>query len=110
MQILNMERGEVWLVELDPVKGSEQRGSRPCVIVSHDSMNKALSTIVVVPLTTKNKNWPSRVDVNFRGRMGQALCEQIRTVSKSRLTQHAGTLNLKEIVEIRIVLRQLFFD
>jgi len=105
-----MERGEVWLIELDPVKGSEQRGSRPCVIVSHDSVNKALPTIIVIPLSTKNKNWPTRVNVNFGGRQGQALCEQIRTVSKTRLKQHAGMLNLQEIAEIRIVLRQLFFD
>lgn len=111
MQILeNPVRGEVWDVALDPTKGSEQKGRRPCVVVSHDSMNKSLATVVVVPLSTKLKNWPTRVNVEFDRKAGQALCEQIRTVSKERLVKPRGILNLKEIVEIRLVLRQMFFD
>jgi mRNA interferase MazF len=110
MQILNMERGEVWFIELDPTRGSEQAGRRPCVIVSHESLNTALSAVVIVPLSTKSKKWPTRVNIKFKGLQGQALCEQIRTISKERLVNHSGSLNLKEIAEIRLVLRQMFFD
>ena len=53
-----MKRGEVWSVVLDPTKGSEQQGSRPAVIISPDTMNDSLETKVIIPLTTKMKNWP----------------------------------------------------
>ncbi|MBY0518510.1 MAG: type II toxin-antitoxin system PemK/MazF family toxin [Bacteriovoracaceae bacterium] len=104
------QRGDVWEVILDPTKGSEQRGTRPCVVVSHEVMNSALTTLVMVPLSTKIKEWPTRVDIKFLEKPGQALCEQIRTVSQDRLTKKLGELNLKEIAEVRIVLRQMFFD
>lgn len=105
-----MMRGEVWDISLDPVKGSEQRGFRPCVIVSPDTMNFALKTIIVIPLTTKGKNWPTRVDVIFGDKIGQAVCEQIRTVSKERLVKNRGILQMKEILQIKLVLKQMLFD
>lgn len=103
-------RGEVWDLSLDPVKGSEQKGFRPCVIISPDSMNLALQTLIVIPLTTKHKNWPTRVDVHFDGVRGQAICEQIRTVSRERLMNKKGVLYLKELLQIKLVLKQMFFD
>lgn len=103
-------RGEVWDAFLDPTKGSEQQGLRPCVVVSPDSMNEQLETIIVVPLTTKLKDWPTRVHTEVNGLMGQAACEQIRTISRSRLKKKKAKLNLSEIVQIRLVLRQMLFD
>ncbi len=103
-------RGEVWSVVLDPIKGSEQAGLRPCVIVSPDSMNEQLETIIVVPLTTKKKDWPTRVDTQFDGIEGQALCEQIRTVSKKRLKAKIARLKITEVIQIKSVLKQMFFD
>ncbi|MBA2405667.1 MAG: type II toxin-antitoxin system PemK/MazF family toxin [Bdellovibrionales bacterium] len=105
-----MLRGEVWSVVLDPIKGSEQAGLRPCVIVSPDSMNEQLETIIVVPLTTKKKDWPTRVDTQFDGIEGQALCEQIRTVSKKRLKAKIARLKITEVIQIKSVLKQMFFD
>lgn len=112
MRILGstLNRGEVWRMGLDPVQGSEQSGARPCVIISPDSMNAALDTLVVIPLSTKKKNWPSRVDIHFAGKDGQALCEQLRVVSKQRLATHLGSLAMQELAQIRIVLRYMFFD
>lgn len=103
-----MLRGEVWSVALYPTKGSEQEGLRPAVIVSPDSMNKALDTKVVVPLTSKTKNWPSRVNTDFKNSKGQAMCEQIRTVSSKRLVKNLGVLSDGEIVEVLSVLHALY--
>lgn len=108
--MVNVNRGEVWEVLLDPTKGSEQKGLRPCVVVSPDSMNEQLDTIIVVPLTTKLKDWPTRVQTEINGVIGQAICEQIRTVSKQRLKNKKAKLKLSEIVQIRLVLRQMLFD
>ena len=105
-----IHRGEVWDVLLDPVKGSEQAGLRPCVVVSPDSMNDQLDTIIVVPLTTKKKDWPTRVETTIEGVEGQALCEQIRTVSRKRLKAKKGRLKITEIIQIKLVLKQMLFD
>jgi mRNA interferase MazF len=105
-----MKRGEIWNANLDPVKGSEQAGQRPCVIVSPDSMNDNLSTVIVIPLTSKTKPWPTRVDVTFREISGQAICEQIRTISKIRLVKKRGELKLQELLQIKLVLKQMLFE
>lgn len=105
-----MNRGDVYLTILDPTKGSEQEGARSCVVVSPDSMNKSLNTVIVVPLSTKIKNWPTRVDTLFENTPGQALCEQIRTVDKRRLSKFKGRLMQNEIDEIRLVLKQMLFE
>ncbi len=105
-----IQRGDVWNVLLDPVKGSEQAGQRPCVVVSPDSMNEQLDTIIVVPLTTKLKDWPTRVDTLIDGQPGQALCEQIRTVSKKRLKSKKAKLKITEVIQIKLVLKQMLFD
>jgi mRNA interferase MazF len=109
---LNQEisRGDVWNIILDPTKGSEQSGIRPCVIVSPDSMNEQLDTIVVVPLTTKKKDWPTRVDTLIDEVEGQAICEQIRTVSKKRLKKKICKLRITEVIQIKLVLKQMLFD
>ena len=95
-----MRRGEVWLVTLNPVKGSEQDGARPAIIISPDTMNKSLDTKVVIPLTTKARSWPSRVKTEFNNESGQAMCEQIRTISSKRLVKKLGNVSDGELVEI----------
>ena len=105
-----MFRGEVWKVVLDPTKGSEQQGCRNCVIVSPDSMNNALDTIIVLPLTSSRKKWPTRVNTKFNQVEGQAQCEQIRTVSKKRLKSNLGKLSFEEMSKIRLTLKQMLFE
>ena len=107
---IEISRGEVWNIVLNPSKGSEQAGVRPCVIVSPDSMNQYLETVIVVPLSTKKKDWPSRVETHFDGKDGQALCEQIRTVSKKRLKNKIDKLKVTEVVQIKLVLKQMLFE
>lgn len=105
-----LSRGDVWNVVLDPIKGSEQRGIRPCVIVSPESMNDQLETVIVIPMSTKKKEWPTRVDVSFLDIEGQVLCEQIRTVSKIRLKKKIGHLLLKDLIQIKLVLKQMLME
>jgi mRNA interferase MazF len=105
-----VKRGEVWDINLNPVKGSEQQGFKPCVIISPDSMNEALQTVIVAPLTTKKKDWPTRVDLFFEKREGQVACEQIRTVSKTRFSKFRGSLEMSEIIQIKLILKQILFD
>lgn len=105
-----LNRGDVWSVFLDPIKGSEQAGHRPGVIISPESMNEQLETVIIVPLTTQKKDWPTRVDLEFQNVEGQALCEQIRTVSKKRLTKKLGHLPIKDIIQIKLVLKQMLIE
>lgn len=87
-----MKRLEVHLVNLDPTIGSEIQKTRPCVIVSPDEMNRAISTVIVVPLTTGGKPYPSRIACEFQGRQALLLADQIRTVDKARLVKRLGVL------------------
>ena len=104
-----MKRGEVWLVVLDPTKGSEQQGmSRAGVTLSPDSMNDSLDTKVIIPLTSKFKQWPSRVLTEFNSQKGQAMCEQIRTVSAKRMERKVGHLSDGEIVEVLSTVAALY--
>ena len=105
-----MKRGEIYRVALDPVQGSEQAGFRYAAIVSLDVMNYALNTVIIVPLTTKKKPWPTRVDTRFDEVDGQAQCEQVRVVAKSRLKERAGELSRAEMAKIRVVFRQMLVE
>lgn len=108
--IQEINRGDVYQVILDPIKGSEQSGLRPCVVVSPDSMNEHLETVIVIPLTTKKKDWPTRVDTTIDSVPGQAICEQIRTVSKKRLKKKIYKMKITEVIQIKSVLKQMLFD
>ena len=87
-----ISRFEVWLVALDPVRGSEMRKTRPCLVVSPDEMNGWLRTIIVAPMTAGGRAWPSRVPVVFEGRSGEIALDQVRTVDKERLTKRLGSV------------------
>lgn len=103
-----MKRAQVWFIALNPTEDSEQKGFRPAVIISADSMNDSLDTKVVIPLTTKKKAWPSRVNIEFLGKEGQAMCEQVRTVSSKRFQKYLGDISTDELVEIMGVLSALY--
>ncbi|MBY0415747.1 MAG: type II toxin-antitoxin system PemK/MazF family toxin [Bdellovibrionales bacterium] len=93
--------GDVWKIKLYPTRGSEHDGVRPCIIVSPNSMNEALSTIIVIPMTTQNKNWPTRIEVVFDDKNGQACIEHIRSVSKERFVEKLGSVSDIELAIIR---------
>src|SRR5215208_3087250 len=85
-------RGEVYLVELDPTRGSEIQKTRPCVVVSPDELNHHLRTAIVAPLTTGGQAYPFRVPSRFAGKAGRVALDQLRTVDRERLRKRIGVL------------------
>lgn len=105
---MGVSRFDVFLVNLDPAVGSEIRKSRPYVVVSPDEMNRHVRTVVVAPLTTAGRPYPSRMPVRFAGRDGQIVLDQLRTVDKARLAKRLGALRPQETVAVLDVLREFF--
>jgi mRNA interferase MazF len=105
---VGVARFEVYQVDLEPTRGSEIRKSRPCLIISPDEMNRHLRTVIVAPMTTQGRAYPSRVAVNFRGTQGQVVLDQIRTVGKMRLVRRLGTLDQVSARRVLDVLAEMF--
>ena len=103
-----MNRFDVYLVSLDPTLGSEIKKSRPCVVISPDEMNRALATIIVAPMTSTIRNYPTRVPVTFQSKDGEVVLDQIRTVDKQRLHKKLGSLRINTGSKILDVLSQIF--
>lgn len=99
---------EVWLVELDPTLGSEIQKTRPCLVISPNEMNRYLKTIIVAPMTTTTRPYPSRVRVTFQGREGQVALDQIRAVDRTRLVRKLGRVSAKTGEAISRVLVEMF--
>lgn len=103
-----MKRGDIYWVDLNPSKGSEINKERPCVLVSATPINKARRTVVVVPLSTKAKIFPPiTIGVTCQDKKVTAVCDQIRTVDKSRLKNNIGSLSYKELTLLDTSLRQV---
>lgn len=83
-------RFEVNLVRLDPVEVRELRKTRPCLIISPDEMNRHIATVIVAPMTTKRRSYPTRIPVRFQRKTGEIVLDQIRTVDKNRLIKRLG--------------------
>lgn len=90
-----VKRFEVWAVELSPTQGSEINKVRPCLIVSPNEVNRFLNTVIVVPLTSTIKPYPTRLNCQFQGKNGQLVIDQIRSVDKSRLIEKLGNMEAK---------------
>ena len=105
---LDRRQGAVWLVTLDPTRGSEIRKTRPCLIMSLDEMNRRVATVIVVPLTSALRAYPSRVKVHFEGKVGQAALDQIRTVDRQRLVKKLGDVSKNVADEVAAVLVEMF--
>ena len=101
-------RDEVWLIALDPSQGAEIRKTRPCLVVSPDEMNEPLQTVVVAPMTTTIRSYPTRVDVTFGGKRGQVALDQLRAVDRQRLVRKLGDITVKSAQEISRILVEMF--
>ena len=88
-----VQRFDVWLVTLDPTVGSEIRKTRPALVISPDEMNTHISTVIIAPMTTKGRNYPTRVPCTFQGKTGEVVLDQLRTVDKTRLVKRLGRLD-----------------
>ena len=107
---MELKQYQIVLVNLDPTVGSEIKKTRPCVIISPDEMNKFLQTIVIAPMTSSVKNYPTRVNVKHNNTKGQIALDQIRTVDRQRILKIFGVLDLKEIADLKNVLRETYVD
>jgi mRNA interferase MazF len=105
---MEVNRFEVFLVTLDPTVGHEIKKTRPCVVISPDEMNHNIGTIIVAPMTTKGRNYPTRIDCTFQGIEGQVVLDQIRTVDKARLVKKLGQLSQTSGDKILDILSEMF--
>lgn len=106
--ISSPRRYEVWLVALDPSRGSEIRKTRPCVIVSPDEMNRHLMTAIVAPMTTTERAYPTRIAVALQGKKGQVALDQLRAVDRQRLVRKLGSISPKTADLVSATLSEMF--
>ncbi len=107
---MDLSQYQIVLVNLDPTIGSEIQKTRPCVIISPDEMNKYLRTIVVAPMTTTSRKYPTRIEVKHDGKIGWAVIDQIRTIDKQRIIRILGRLSRPEIKEVKSVIKETYID
>jgi len=107
---MNYLRYEVYLINLDPTIGSEIKKTRPCVIISPDEMNRNISTVIVAPLTSSLKNYPTRINCQVQTKQGQIVLDQIRTVDKIRLIKKIDVINKRTRLKLHKVLVEMFIQ
>ncbi len=103
-----VSRFHVYLVSLNPTQGSEITKTRPCLIISPDEMNQTLRTVIVAPMTTTLRNFPSRVKTTFQGKKGDIVLDQMRAVDKARLSKKLGFVQAGTATKVLAVLQEMF--
>ncbi len=101
---------EIVLVNLDPTIGSEIQKTRPCVVISPDEINHNLSTVIIAPMTTKSRAYPTRVKVSHNNQTGWVVIDQIRTIDKTRIVKNLGQLSSSEAATCKRVIKETFVD
>ena len=101
-------RGDVYLIELDPTRGSEIRKTRPCLVVSPDELNQHLRTVIVAPMTTGGHAYPWRVRCRFRERAGFVAIDQLRTVDSTRFVKRLGRVSPSTLTAVLAILQEMF--
>ena len=100
----------VYLINLDPTIGHEIQKTRPCLIISPDEMNAHIQTVIIAPMTTKSRNYPTRVPVTFQGTKGWIILDQIRTIDRKRIIKELGAINKSTQTEIKNIIREMLVD
>ena len=107
---MDIRQYDIVLVNLDPTKGSEIKKTRACLVISPDEMNKYLRTVVIVPMTTSDKSYPTRVIIVLNRKKGAAALDQIRTIDKGRIIKLLGRISKDEIDKCKAVIKEIFVD
>jgi mRNA interferase MazF len=107
---MEIKQYQIILVNPDPTIGSEIKKTRPCVVVSPDEMNKYLRTVVITPMTTSSKNYPTRIEVKYDNKIGWIVLDQIGTIDKRRILKSLGRLSKPEIKELKSIVKETFVD
>src|SRR3990172_6944952 len=105
---LVISRFDIWLVTLDPARGYEIRKTRRCIVISPDEMNRHIGTMIIAPMTTKGRDYPTRVPVVSHRKKGQVVLDQIRTIDKTRLVKRLGKLDRLAAQRVLGVLQEMF--
>ena len=105
-----VKRFDIFLVNLDPTVGSEIQKTRPCVVISPNEMNRHIATVIIAPMTTKGKQYPTRIACQFQGKNGQIVLDQIRTVDKNRLVKKLGRISQDEQKKLLGILAEMFAE
>ena len=105
---MGVNRFDVSLINLDPTIGHEIKKTRPCLVISPDEMNRYISTVIVAPMTTKGRKYPTRITCSFQGKKGQIILDQIRTVDKERLVKKMGTISKNAQEKTLNTLQEMF--
>jgi mRNA interferase MazF len=107
---MEIKQYQIILVNLDPTIGSEIKKTRPCVVISPDEMNKYLRTVVIAPMTTSSKNYPTRIEVKHDNKIGWIVLDQIRIIDKQRIVNTIGQLSKPETKELKSIIKETFVD
>lgn len=107
---MELKQYQIVLINLDPTIGSEMKKTRPCVIISPNEMNKFLKTIVIAPMTSNLKAYPTRIQINYDNRQGSVVLDQIRTVDRLRVVKVLDALNEKDTIKVKKVLKETYVD
>ncbi len=107
---MDLKQYQIVLVNLDPTIGSEMKKTRPCVIISPDEMNKHLQTIVIAPMTTSTRSYPTRVAVKHNKTKGWIVLDQIRTIDRKRVTKFLDSLTDNEIYTLKEIIRETYVE
>lgn len=107
---MEISQYEVVLLNLEPTIGSEMKKTRPCVVISPNEMNKYLQTIVIAPLTSSSKPYPTRIEITQEVIKGWIVLDQIRTVDRIRIIKTLGYLTEKEIDNVKNVIKETYVD
>ena len=107
---MEISQYQIILVNLDPTTGSEIKKTRPCVVISPNEMNRYLQTVVIAPITTSSKNYPTRVEIKHENKIGWVVLDQIRTIDKQCIIKDLGKLSKPEIKEVKAILKETYID
>jgi mRNA interferase MazF len=107
---MEVSQYQIFLVNLDPTIGSEIKKTRPCVILSPNEMNKYLRTVVIAPMTTSSKKYPTRVELKHDNKIGWIVIDQIRTIDKRRIIKQLGRLSKPEIKLVKGIIKETYVD
>lgn len=107
---MEIKQYEIVLVNLDPTIGSEMKKTRPCIVISPNEMNKYLQTIVIAPLTSSSKSYPTRIEIKQEKTKGWIVLDQIRSIDRMRVVKKLGTLTEREIEKIKFVIKETYVD
>ena len=107
---MELKQYQIVLVNLDPTIGSEIQKTRPCVIISPDEMNKHLQTVIIAPMTSQSKNYPTRIEVKHGNKTGWIVIDQIRTIDKKRIIKILDKLTEKEEYKVKLIIKETLVD